>query len=490
MRKRFFALLFICFLTFILSSCASIGPTVSKAEIKKKEAEFQAKFYQASGNWLPKVYRVGYRLITAPVPGHGDAEPKFNFAGIGVDELKEAGRKTYGIPPSIKGVLVLGVYPGSQAEAVDLQQGDVIIALDGKKTKNLGAYFKRIRTTDQKTVKAKVWRKREILEREIPIEKVYYNAQFFVSPTPHLEASSLFSKINIGIGALRYCRNDDELAVIMGHELAHTTLKHSLKNLGANIGMGLAYGVAGAAIDAFLLPGIGTALMTPAMEASQAALSRRYEREADYFGMQHAFHAGYDVQNGMKVFSRLAVDTPGFEVLAYTFASHPKAPERFLRLEKIVEEFKANYPDKFPMTRHEDWEITVPVQVGESLEEALERIIKQKLDEKPGSNSTGTRAEEKQPIQEQSELTTGGASGKRSELRVPLDEEHQTLQDGTVGKQDGPVAGNQSIIRALEAIALEPPVTAATVAKTSGTDTATSASQDRILPFEDPAPKT
>ncbi len=369
-------ILLVCF----LASCASTGPRVSSAERKKMEAEFNAKFIEASAKWLPRVYRVGYRLINAHVPGHGAEKPNFGFVGVGVEELKDYARKTYGIDKSVKGVLVRGIYPGSKAETegVEVRPGDVIQKLNGKKTNSLGSFFKAVRQAKGPSIKAELLRQSEKLERDLPVEKVYYNAQFFLSPTPDLDANAAFSKINVGVGAIRFCRNDDELAVIMGHELAHTTLKHSLKKMGAGIGSSIGYGAAAAVIDAFTFGGVGTLIVSPIQHATDAALSRRYEREADYFGMRHAFHSGYDVENGARVFSRLATEAPSYNILAYTFSSHPKTSERFLRLEKIIEELKTQYPAQAAKVKSMDWEIIVPVQTGETLREAVEKLLIEK----------------------------------------------------------------------------------------------------------------
>ncbi len=374
-RLRFKLTALAVLLSLAVFGCASTGPRVSKAERKAKEADFNRKFIQASERMVPKVYRVGYRLVSSHVPDLGAEKPKFGFVGVGVDDLKDDIRKVLGIDKSVKGVLVRGTYPGSKAEGLDIRPGDVIQKLDGKKVKNLGSYFKAVRKARSSTVKAGIWRKGDQIEMELPVEKVYYNAQFFLSPTPDLDANAAFSKINIGIGALRYCHNDDELAVIMGHELAHTTLKHSLKHLGIGVSSALAYGAVAGVIDAVTIGGVGNLLLRPVEEAQEAAISRRYEREADYFGMQHAFHAGFNVENGSKVFSRLAMDTPSFSLLAYTFASHPKSSERFLRLEKIIEEFKTKYPEKWQQLKNPDWEIVIPVGSGETLDEALNRLI-------------------------------------------------------------------------------------------------------------------
>ncbi len=200
-----------------LSACASTGPKITKAELKEKQNEFNLKFFQASQRWLPRVYRVGYQLLKSPLPEDSKAAPEYNFVGVGVEELKDHTRKVFAVDSTIKGLLVLGTYPSSQAEDSGLQAGDVITKINEKKVNSLGDYFGPIRKTSASSVKVEYWRRNEGLKtKELPVEKVYYNAQFFLSPTPQFDANALFSKIEVGIGAIRYCQNDDELAVIMG----------------------------------------------------------------------------------------------------------------------------------------------------------------------------------------------------------------------------------------------------------------------------------
>ena len=126
-RKAALPVLVIFALALNLISCASTGPKISKEDQKRIEEEFETKFLRASVGWLDRVYRVAYRLLRSPVPGHTNKEPKYGFVGVGVDDLKEYARKTNNIDKDIRGVLVRGIYPDSEAEGVDVKAGDVIV---------------------------------------------------------------------------------------------------------------------------------------------------------------------------------------------------------------------------------------------------------------------------------------------------------------------------------------------------------------------------
>jgi predicted Zn-dependent protease len=94
---------------------------------------------------------------------------------------------------------------------------------------------------------------------------------------------------------LRFVQSDDELAVVVGHELGHlpTSARH-----------GLIGGVRG-----------------------------DEEREADVLGLLYAHRAGYDIKVGARVFERMAVElSPGLEEPG----SHPSHAERMLLAEKIT----------------------------------------------------------------------------------------------------------------------------------------------------------
>ena len=65
------------------------------------------------------------------------------------------------------------------------------------------------------------------------------------------------------------------------------------------------------------------------------------EREADYFGLKYVKLAGYDYEAASGAWERFAIEVPKSMVQNY-LNTHPASPKRLVRLEKIIEELKAD----------------------------------------------------------------------------------------------------------------------------------------------------
>jgi beta-barrel assembly-enhancing protease len=90
-------------------------------------------------------------------------------------------------------------------------------------------------------------------------------------------------------GMMRFVKNDDELALVVAHEMAHAYLGHIVyvrvkQVLEAALGL---------ATEIFA-PGSGRTAVILA-EAATKKFDRDQEREADLFGLIWAYHAGFDV---------------------------------------------------------------------------------------------------------------------------------------------------------------------------------------------------
>jgi hypothetical protein len=141
-------------------------------------------------------------------------------------------------------------------------------------------------------------------------------------------------KIVIQSGMLRVTRTDSELAVIIGHELAHANLGHRDKKW-HNALLG-AFG--GAAVDsAFLLGGIytGGIFSDHFAQVGAQVYSVGFEREADYVGAYYATRAGYDIAGAENVWRAISQEDPRSIAFAGT---HPTTPERFILLQRVTAE--------------------------------------------------------------------------------------------------------------------------------------------------------
>jgi Zn-dependent protease with chaperone function len=146
-----------------------------------------------------------------------------------------------------------------------------------------------------------------------------------------------------------FCLNDDELALIVGHEMAHQVLGHLVRN-SVHLELGQ---MLGGIVSAFLTQSLTQLLdwkhfkVDPdvrqvAQDAVVSVFSREDEREADIYGAWFAFQAGYDLNRGMAVWERVAtvVEKDPF-LTTYFLTSHPAPLERLARLKLIAQYFKA-----------------------------------------------------------------------------------------------------------------------------------------------------
>jgi Zn-dependent protease with chaperone function len=149
-------------------------------------------------------------------------------------------------------------------------------------------------------------------------------------------------------GLLR-ATDDDEMAIILGHELVHATHEHSRRQYKRNLWtqLGLAGVVAvtearGSSRDNG--GGRSTLVHTGALLgalAFQNRYSRQHEDQADRVGLRYAHEAGYDVSKAPDLWRRFARKYGGQpEALNFFFGSHSTPAARSRNLER---EIRRNY---------------------------------------------------------------------------------------------------------------------------------------------------
>jgi predicted Zn-dependent protease len=107
-------------------------------------------------------------------------------------------------------------------------------------------------------------------------------------------------------GLLAHTQNEAQLAVVLGHEVAHVAARHSSQDaLKATIGLA---GVLGLSLLAEELGGVGDEVSAVGGVAASLLLfrySRDQERESDRLGVEYAARAGYRAEEGAGFFQLL-----------------------------------------------------------------------------------------------------------------------------------------------------------------------------------------
>ena len=129
---------------------------------------------------------------------------------------------------------------------------------------------------------------------------------------------------------LRFATSDDELATVVGYEIAHNAMHHlDARKTNAVLG-----GIFGALIDiAAARNGINTGGQYANQFAALGAtvFSQDFEREADYVGLYILAAANRPTQSAVNFWRRMAAESPNSIKFATT---HPTTAERFVRLEQ------------------------------------------------------------------------------------------------------------------------------------------------------------
>ncbi|MBG56809.1 MAG: hypothetical protein CMK46_00790 [Porticoccus sp.] len=139
-------------------------------------------------------------------------------------------------------------------------------------------------------------------------------------------------KVYIPVGMIRFVENDDELALIVGHELAHNILMHTNKKLGNAL--------LGTLVDALFLASTGVDTSGAFGEAGAKAYSQGFESEADYLGLYISARAGYDIDTASLIWRRMAIEHPSAILERYN-STHPSTPERFTSLTAAADEIRS-----------------------------------------------------------------------------------------------------------------------------------------------------
>jgi len=236
---------------------------------------------------------IGYRLAAAG----GDLCPsKAPVLGMAIQDLSQFDRRdraraakqfALGTAPQI-----LAVAKGSAAARAGLRAGDALILVDGQAPPAQpggGATFARISATLDLIEHAAADGRLDLVvqradgEHQLTIPVAFgCSSRFIVSPSSKVNSEADGTYVAIDAGMVRFAGSEDQLAVIVAHELAHNILGHRAR------------------LEAWRdEEGDGES-------ATEAAETRATENEADRLGVYLLDHAGYPPEEAAAFWRRYA----------------------------------------------------------------------------------------------------------------------------------------------------------------------------------------
>ena len=126
---------------------------------------------------------------------------------------------------------------------------------------------------------------------------------------------------------------DEEIAVVMGHEISHALREHSREQVSQALAAQSAIGL-GAALFGF---GQGSADIAGVLYQSLVAtrFSRTDENEADRMGLELSARAGYDPRAGVTLWQKMLKANSGSTPLVF-LSTHPTEASRVQQIEELL----------------------------------------------------------------------------------------------------------------------------------------------------------
>jgi predicted Zn-dependent protease len=230
---------------------------------------------------------------------------------------------------------VMLVVPGSAAARAGLQAGDSIQSIAGKSFPARAAgkkgNYARVREIEEHLleslaagpvpvdyVRAGV-RRTAVLE---PEPGCLSRVQISVSPERNAKADGTYAQVTSGI--VNFARSDDELALVIAHEMAHNILGHRLRLKEQKVSRGLLKSIDGS-----------------------ARKIRSTEVEADYLALYMLARAGYDIGAAPGFWQRYG---PNSLLAIFSDGTHPGRSTRVAAAEATIREIRKKQQQGSPLT--------------------------------------------------------------------------------------------------------------------------------------------
>jgi predicted Zn-dependent protease len=144
--------------------------------------------------------------------------------------------------------------------------------------------------------------------------------------------------IFVSTGLLRSSESENEVAMVVAHEMGHFVHRHHLRGLGRGILWAVLSALVGGSSD-------DLSLFNASLSLSHLGHSRKQEEDADAFALELVNLTYGHVNGAARFFERMTAEDPSLAAAQY-FSTHPLSRERVDRLHALATEkgFKVDGP--------------------------------------------------------------------------------------------------------------------------------------------------
>jgi Zn-dependent protease with chaperone function len=222
-------------------------------------------------------------------------------------------------------------------EKAYLETGHMFEAADAQSVVDIGKIY---------TTGPMVDRVRRITGRLLPQHVEPERVRVYVVDNPEWNAMAMGNYSIYVFSGLLLDMDDDEVAMVLGHELVHASHEHTRRQFKKQMWIQLAALGFAAATENVKDQKQKEVLALLGMFGTMAwknGYGRSLEDQADRVGLRYAYEAGYDVTKGPRLWQRFArkYGEPG-KVQSFFFSDHSQSTARAANLER---ELALNYPE-------------------------------------------------------------------------------------------------------------------------------------------------
>ena len=319
----------------LISSCA--GPSTQRISIDSEALDAETRLQKKLSLQKVKARYERLQKVGYPILKNSSELCENTINSLGVmfnayvtsDKYSDIEKEVYEIDDRL---LLTYVIPSSSAFKSGLRSNDEILSInDIKATIDKEKFHKELEKLRAKSDSLKVIYKRQGEERVATFDPdLICNYPILLVQNDSVNAFANGSQIGITTGMIRFAQKDEQLGLVIAHELGHNIMDH-ISKLRTNSLLGTIVDLAAAYY------GVNTQGIFG--QAGARMYSQEFEAEADYVGIYYMERAGYSIDNVADFWRDMAVEHPGSINQSHA-STHPATPERFLEINAAIEEIK------------------------------------------------------------------------------------------------------------------------------------------------------